>query len=321
MPPGLPMHALPYLLEALPVRDADLVDRCRRQVASRTIRYPVGSGEAEMFALIAGLRRLVRQRLRAPDIARLRGFAARRGLHVGIAPGFWGRGPGGEDKRFTVDGAQTAEPFRTVFIGRDPGDVAAGISAEGRDDVELGRLLGYPKCCVEAFVSTPLPRPNLRLLASTLSRTRGRPLARLNVADLHVFHYVSWTPCSFVCPWSARYADRIATLLDTRHAGFRRRIDDALGAHRLVLHDDIQISIRGEYDGTEVRVEDAWPTACDRHPDARLDGDSTEAVARLLALIRAAGGVSVHGRSLQIGAETLPLGDTALLLPFGQQAA
>jgi hypothetical protein len=314
------MLALPSLLDALPIRDTYLVDHCRRQVDARTIRYPVGSGEAEMIALLGGLRRLVRQRLRAPDIERIRAFAARRGLHVGVAPGFWAEGKGGEDQCLDGKAAQAFDAYRTVFIGRAPHDVAAGIELDRGNDLELGRLLGYPRCCVEAFVSAPQPRRNMDLLAATAGRTDGLLLARLNVADLHVFHYVSWTPCSFACSWSARYADRIAALLDKRHADFRRRIDDALGAHRLVLHDDVQISMRGEHDGTEVRVADAWPTACDRHPDAHLDQDATEAVARLLALVRTGTTVSVRGNTLRVDAEVLALPVTPLLLPFGHRA-
>ena len=40
-------------------------------------------------------------------------------------------------------------------------------------DVELGRLLGYPRCCVEAYVELPPPRRNVAAFAQAFARQIG----------------------------------------------------------------------------------------------------------------------------------------------------
>jgi hypothetical protein len=94
-------------------------------------------------------------------------------------------------------------------------------------------------------------------------------------------------------------------------------IDAALSAHRLIVLEDVQVSIEGEYEGGEVRVTRAWPTARDRHPDARLPDDAIEAAARLTARIRAAGRVRVDSGTLYTGREATLHAEDAMLLPFG----
>jgi hypothetical protein len=308
-------------IQALPVRDPDRVARFRQETSHRCIAYPLGSGQAEELALVAGLRPMLRQRLRPAELELTRSIAERFRLHVKIAPGLYGEGRDGRDEQVDADSDASERAFRTVLIGRDPARVERAMACEvERDDLELGRLLGYPRCCVEAFVAAKPPRANADLHASSARRTTGRFAPRLNMLDLAVFHFVSWSPCSFGCELSLRYADSIATLLDRRHSGFRVQIDEALGAHRLLLTDEVQVSMRGTFDGTSVRIEHAWPTACDRHPSATLGEEPGEAIGRILALVRAARVLSIEGKSLRLDGERIELPAAPLLLPFGARA-
>lgn len=106
-----------------------------------------------------------------------------------------------------------------------------------------------------------------------------------------------------------------------RHERFVGAIDGALAAHRLLILEDVQVSIDGDFDGRAVRVARAWPTARDWHPDADLAADAREAAARLTALCEAAGVVAVEGGVLYAGGAAVLRSDDALLAPFGRRAA
>ncbi|WP_236516959.1 DUF483 domain-containing protein [Sandaracinus amylolyticus] len=280
------------LVRALP----DAPERARSAVRARPIVYALGSGEADEVALCAGIKPLLRQVVRDADVAATRARFEALGLVV-------------RDAVHRVETASTRG--RVLFVGRDARRVeeAVRVEAAPEHDHELGRLLGYPRCCVEAYLAVPPPRDNLDAIARG-----GVGRARLNVLDLAVFHYVSWIPCSLSCALSSAYADAVASHIAERHAQFLagrgarpvsrcppgcrhetfvRAIDDALGAHRLVLFEDVQLSLRGTIDRDVLRVAEVWPTARDRHPDARLDDLALEAVARLLVLVERAERVAV----------------------------
>lgn len=310
------------LARRLPVRAAGAVEAARREAAERPIAYPVGSGEGEELALAQGLRPLIRQLLEAPALEQAQRWFGQRGLLTAVAPQVWGPTRDGWLKQVAPDAPGAR---RALYVGRDRARLEAAIACEEDNSPaahqELGRLLGYPRCCVEAFVATPRLRRNPVLHAATLGRTRGRCHPRLNVLDLSVFHYVSWSPCAFDCELSVRYADAVAAKLAEAHPGFVAAIDQALGAGRLVLCDEAQLSVRFAAEGRAVRVEEAWPTARDRHPAAALGADALEAVARALALVRAAGRFEVTDAGLVLGGARVPGTGGALWVPFGAAAA
>ncbi|AKF03223.1 DUF483 domain-containing protein [Sandaracinus amylolyticus] len=287
------------LARGLDVEDLAALERARDAACARPISYVLGSGEADEVALHAGIKPLVRQVVpddaAAPTRARFEalGLAVREALH-------------------RVDTATTRG--RVLFVARDPrrAEAAAAIEAEPEHDVELGKLLGYPRCCVEAYLAAPPPRENLDVLARA---AHGVGHARLNVLDLAVFHYVSWIPCSLTCSLSLAYADAVATHIAKRHGQlvgravtrcppgcrhevFVREIDRALSAHRIVLFEDVQLSVRGAVERDVVRVDALWPTARDRHPDAMLDDAALEAVARVMVALEGARTLAVHDGTL-----------------------
>ncbi|APR79809.1 Hypothetical protein A7982_05156 [Minicystis rosea] len=289
----------------------------------RPIAYALGSGESDEVALYAGIKPLIRQVLPAAEIAAARARFGALGLHLAEA-----------DHR--VDLASTQG--RVLFVGRDAARVRAAAACEAAPDHdrELGKLLGYPRCCVEAYLDLPPPRGNGEVAVRAFATTRGSFAPRLNTLDLAVFHYVSWLPCSFSCALSRAFADAVARHIaerhgqflggaaprvtcppDCRHQRFVRAIDEALSAHRLVLHEDVQVSLRGPFDGTAVTVQRAFPTARDRHPEATIAGDAREAALRLATLVHDAGTVAVDGDVLVIDGAAVLRSPSALLVPFG----
>lgn len=310
------------LIAALNFVDATRLAQARAEAKARPIAYALGSGEADEVALFAGLKPLLRQVLPLSELTGARERFGRLGLAMSEA-------------RHRVSLASTEGTV--LFVGRDPRLVREAISAEEGDehDLELGRLLGYPRCCVEAYLEVPSPRRNGDVFQRAAKAT-STFVPRLNCVDLSIFHFISWLPCAFDCALSKTYADAVARHIAVRHGQFLggaassspcppgcrherfvAEIDRALAAHRLLAFEDVQVSITGRIEGGDLLLEQAWPTARDRHPHVPPDGDADEASARLAALVAGATRVAVREGTLFVdGAAILQTAD-ARLFPFG----
>ena len=318
------------LVASLPIVDPSRVEVARALGASRPIAYALGSGESDEVALYAGIKPLLRQIVAPAMIKPTRQRFAALGLAV-------------EEAEHLV--ALPSTQGRVLFVARDWDRARAAAACEAAEDhdLELGQLLGYPRCCVDAYLHVPPPRSNAAAFARARASTGRRFEPRLNTLDLAVFHYLSWLPCSFSCRFALAFADAVAEHIAKRHGQFLaspeaaragrvprstcppgcrhetfvRDIDGALAAHRLLLLEDVQVSIEGVFDGHSVAVRRAWPTARDRHPHATLEAAALEAAARLAAIIEAAGNVAVEDRTLVVGGRAIARTENAMLLPFG----
>lgn len=291
------------LLARLP-GDGAALPAARAHVAERRLSYPCGSGEAEEIAAFAGLKPVVRQSLRRDDLPRAREKFRDAALHV-------------EEREATVHGGRVL-----IYAGKDAARVKEAANAEQRDDrVAVGVALGYPPCCVRAFAAVPgSPRHTAVVRARTVAATHGPGVPELNVLDPAVFHFVSWMPCTLTCASSAALAratlDAVRAHLAKSPAGVSTFVDDvrdALSATRLVVLDDVQLSLRGTSTPDGLCVAEVWPTARDRHPTAALDADAAESVARLLALVERGDVVSVGDGVVRVGARlALPVRDAVM---------
>src|SRR5204862_8206134 len=124
--------------------------------------------------------------------------------------------------------AEAALRGRVLYVGRDPERVRAAVRAEvdSAEEETVGRLLGYPRCCVAAFLELMAPRRNMHLHRLALANSAGPGHPRTNLLDLGVFHYLSWVPCSYRCPPSIAYANAVAFQLAVLHG-------QALGRHAM----------------------------------------------------------------------------------------
>lgn len=136
---------------------------------------------------------------------------------------------------------------QTLYVGRDAGMLAAAkqldrMSADALETagaVELGRLLGYPSCCIDAFNALERRWPNRIPIAAAAGRTRTFR-ARLNNLSLTRFAYIAHFPCRYDCPHSLALADAAAAELDDRNPGLVAFVDQALALPRLYLDDATQ---------------------------------------------------------------------------------
>lgn len=317
-----PVSLVRKMLAELPdVGDAAMNEAIGAATA-RPITYPLGSGQGEEIALAAGLRPMIRQLLDRRSLEMARARFEKMGLVTGVAPRVYGPTRDGWDDTPDELSEDSKGARRALFIGRDRGRIEEAIACDlaktDEGDRDLGRLLGYPRCCVEAFVATSRHRLNTDLYAAAAARTKGTPRPRLNTTDLAVFHYISWSPCAFDCGLTIAYADAVAARM-ARWTAFVARIDDALDAHRLVVLDEVQLSVRGAFDGAALMVREVWPTARDRHPMADLDADSLTAVARVLALVKRAKRLEIGSEGLVLDGAAVPGTRRAMLVRFGDR--
>ncbi len=147
--------------------------------------------------------------------------------------------------RWTDDRAR-GEPRVELYIARDPALArrAAQLQIEGdptRDAVELGALLGYPRCCVDAFVRQPDRGDNTRNRYLAAARTAPDPAPwpwQLN--ELHM-RVIPFYPCSYRCPAAVGFADATLAALDAAHPGARDQVRAALARTVLYLDHGRQI--------------------------------------------------------------------------------
>jgi hypothetical protein len=294
---------------------ADELGRLRRAVDERPLAYPLGAGQADLIAVAAGIKPVLRRTLSRADAA----AEVQRYAHLGLVSHV-ADPPAGL--------ARHGEVF--FYLGREPGRNHEAARAEQlQDDEALGRLLGYPRCCVEAFLAVPHPRTTAAVVQANFSGARRVAPAWLNCVDLRVFNYVSWIPCGPWCDRSLRYAEavreRIASpfaLFVTQSRGeagfgyFALAVDRALAAHRLHVTPGVQLSMMGEFTGGEVTVTHAWATARDRHPAFPADPDEAEATARLLKLVAAGRRVRVDGQAVMVDDAAVVRAPSAFVAAF-----
>ncbi len=104
-----------------------------------------------------------------------------------------------------------------VFLSNDAklARRAAQLWDEGssRNAVAIGELLGYPSCCVAAFVALGERGNNAALTYVTAARSRALAVPFHAALNSTVRHVLPCTPCSFGCPRAITLAARVLDVL------------------------------------------------------------------------------------------------------------
>jgi len=112
-----------------------------------------------------------------------------------------------------VYAADGAEKKTHVFISNDAALAhrAAHLWDEGssRNAVAIGELLGYPPCCVAAFLALGERGNNAALTYVTAARSCALGAAYRAVLNSTVRHVLPCTPCSFGCSRAEALAERV----------------------------------------------------------------------------------------------------------------
>lgn len=190
--------------------------------------------DVELIAVLAGIKPALRSALR-PELAN---NATARLQSLGLAVCSL-------QQPITFDGA----PWTILYGARENAIAAALQELEGRQfnlqepeyskvQREIGRLLGFPDCCVKAFCQrlhppetaggvTNYPLDDAYL--ATAHAWTEKAAARLNPLLFGEQTYlISFEPCSFRCPEALRVADAIAGAVSAHHPEALARLDHAL---------------------------------------------------------------------------------------------
>jgi hypothetical protein len=114
-----------------------------------------------------------------------------------------------------------------VFVSKDAALArrAAQLWDEGssRHALAIGELMGYPACCVAAFVALGERGNNAALTYVTAARSRALGAAFHAVLNSAVRHVIPCTPCSFGCTRAIAWAERVVNALPENVAKSLRR--------------------------------------------------------------------------------------------------
>ncbi|MEZ4265671.1 MAG: DUF483 domain-containing protein [Myxococcota bacterium] len=187
--------------------------------------------DAELEGVISGWRRLVKREFAG---AADRHAAAERGLLVAEASGRYGHAPDSAEVRRDAGEAQT------LFIARDAPTLEEALEHEraasqsaGRErrvaEAKLGRLLGYPACCIRAHVDADDQGEDacFQRLLGTPARD---PLPAGNNLFLLAHQLISHFPCSLQCEASNALAETALAALERAHPQRARALTALLTA-------------------------------------------------------------------------------------------
>jgi len=132
---------------------------------------------------------------------------------------------------------------QTVSLAEEARD--ADAMGKGQEDaVAMGRLLGYPRCCVEAFTALPVRYPNRVPISAAAGRTRRfEPL--LNNLSLRRFTFIAHFPCRFDCAESLAQAERVRAAMSAANSEVTREVVRLLGMPRVYASDEAQAVLEG----------------------------------------------------------------------------
>ncbi len=205
--------------------------------ARSSVVYDAGS-TIEWIALLTGLKPGLRAWIAAEQAAGLAAAARRRGFAVESVP--WAR---------DGDPAVIVYVARTPFAARALRDAEAPILPHGSPHTRppsfdahrrLGEALGYPPCCVEAFVARlvrgaeVLPdcaHAHEDHVAAVDAASRSQAfLPALNVFPLGAQHrgFLPYYPCRFDCVPSRDFAEHVHAAMQRTQPEVAARIDAVL---------------------------------------------------------------------------------------------
>lgn len=166
--------------------------------------------DAEVAGLFAGVRTLVkRDGLLPAEVMRTRDHFVRKSLHC-------------EEARES-DGRIVLFASREPDLVREAVEMEALLAARGPEAERaarfLGRALGYPDCCVEAF-SRLSARDDLSLALALLPPPPAKPASPFSTWLAPPLALVSHAPCSLDCAATISLGKTLFEALSTSRAGF-----------------------------------------------------------------------------------------------------
>ena len=219
-----------------------------------------------------------------------------------------------------IDRRDLGEARVELYLSRDPALAAraAHLQTEGDPTAslhELGRLMGYPPCCVEAFAAQTDRSNNTRNRYATAARTTTAGPWPWELNNLHTM-LIPCYPCGYACAAALELARSALAAMDAAHPGARSALGDLLARPALYFDHERQIVLHGTASGST-----AWFTG------ASVPEASPPEIAALAGVIAAGDELTFTDEALVVraaGRDILRLRRTdpglGFLAPFGGRA-
>jgi hypothetical protein len=198
-----------------------------------------------------------------------------------------------------VYSSESGENMSHTFLSRDADRAkkAAQMWDEGssRHAQAIGELLGYPPCCVAAFVALGERGNNAALTYVTAARSRALSAPFAACLNSAIRHVLPCTPCSFGCPRAIHLAERV---LDALPANVSKALRRALARPVLYFDEARAVVFEGAHiDGQTITFEEARFVS----PSAPLPLEKELATRRLFgALFSGPGRLLVQDQAFEV---------------------
>ena len=237
-----------------------------------------GTEELELYALRAGLKPVTFLTLRPDQLEAARALLPPGACVLSLERRVK-RGPldAWDDRRDQGDAVVE------LYVSRDRSlaERARQLQAEGdpsRAVVELGALLGYPRCCVEAFAAQD-DRSNNSLDRHLSAARTEASVWPWELANTHVT-VVPFFPCAYTCAAALRFARATLGAMEAARPGWTARLRAWLARPVLYVSQEVQLVLEGTAEGAAVRYDTvAWVTQ--RHGPEEVT--PAERLARIVA--------------------------------------
>ncbi len=219
------------------------------------------------------------------------------------------------------DQARAAADLQARFAASQEGSRPMDPAAFGRD---LGRLLGYPECCIEAFVTAGPDASTSSLLRQAHHRTRVFHWP-LNVLDpVSPFTLIPHLPCRFDCPASLELAARVLDVLDGVFPFLPGAARRALSRTWLWWDATRGAILQGPADPDGLGAGCGLPDSPLLRPGVRLEPPAQDFVQRVLPALASGDRLRLDGGIVRVLAAGTPVTDLdegvePLIFPFGSR--
>ncbi len=168
-----------------------------------------------------------------------------------------------------TDRRDRGEPRVELYLSKDPELARRAVRLQAEADPsraapELGELLGYPPCCVAAFVAQSDRANNSANRYESYSRTfagdgtTSTPWPwQLN--NLHTV-VAPFYPCSYRCQHALQWVDRVLAEMTRTEPSAARRVREVLARPVLYFDHDHQLVFEGEFRDRTIHFESVAPT-------------------------------------------------------------
>ncbi len=164
---------------------------------------------------------------------------------------------------------EPGEEFAIVAVAADRSTLEEVIAmrhgATASESVEaVGVLLGYPKCCIDAFSAQRFRGDNLALERLPFRRAPDEELHPL-VHRTGAVKLLSHVPCSPSCAASIQLGERTLAVLASIDEAAAERVSTRMSLPVLFLDYHRRLELTGAWDGARFRVDAAVPLGDPRH--------------------------------------------------------